>query len=92
MMLGSRVEGPGASRRRTSLGFLHRRLRLPVRPVLVATAIGAIWYQQTTPERARVSAEASSLHARADGLWTSHLQGDQRSATAGVFVALAPSL
>ena len=60
--------------------------------VLVATAIGAIWYQQTTSERARVSAEASSLHARADGLWASHLQGDQRSATAGVFVALALSL
>lgn len=59
--------------------------------VLLATAVGAIWYQTNSSERAKLALEASSLHADADQLWASHLQGDERNTAAGVFVALALS-
>lgn len=59
--------------------------------VFLATAIGGIGYEKTSSERAKVASEASSLHARADRLWESHLQGDQRDRAASVFIALALS-
>lgn len=59
--------------------------------VVVATAIGATWYQKVSSERARLASEASSLRADADRLWESHLQGDQRDRVASVFIALALS-
>ena len=59
--------------------------------VLAATAIGATCYQKVSSDRAKLATEASSLKDRADRLWASHMQGDQRETAANVFISLALS-